>query len=427
MTAPTRTRNLSFFEGQRLSMHDSIELTAQSLLAFGQHRHWAVAFSGGKDSTTAATVVYHLIESGRVPAPETLTVLYADTRQEIPPLQINALQILAELARRGLRTTVRTQIVLPALDDRYFVYMFGRGVPPPSNTFRWCTGQLKVEPMLAALAEAAVQLGLGEMVWDERRQRPLYRGFGQDKFLMITGVRIGESAARDQRIALACGRNGAECGQGWFQEAHSDAIADTLAPILHWRVCHVWDWLRFEAPVNGFPTELVAAVYGGEEAEEINARTGCIGCPLTEKDTALDNVLRLPQWSYLEPLKRLRPLYRELKKPQYRLRKDGSERRKDGVLAANPMRLGPLTFDARRMALGAVLGVQEDINRQALCPWTPPIDLINAAEQARIEELIDAGVWPHGWDGSEVTGDTWLPRQVLADGVIQPVLLQEVE
>ena len=43
---------------------------------------------------------------------------------------------------------------------------------------------------------------------------------------MLTGVRIGESAARDQRIALSCTKDGGECGQGWFQQTSSQAVAD---------------------------------------------------------------------------------------------------------------------------------------------------------------------------------------------------------
>jgi DNA sulfur modification protein DndC len=393
----------SFFEDQRLTMQDSIDLTAQSLIAYGaDYQHWALAFSGGKDSTTTATVVAHLIAEGQVPRPETLTVLYADTRQELPPLQIGAMRLMALFASQGLRT----QVVLPAMDDRYFVYMFGRGVPPPSNTFRWCTGQIKVEPMLAALADLRAETG--------------------EKILMITGVRVGESAARDQRIALSCGRNGAECGQGWFQEAKSDAIADTLAPILHWRVCHVWDWLMFEAPTLGYSTQLVAEVYGGEQAEEINCRTGCIGCPLTEKDTSLDNILRLPQWQYLAPLKRLRPLYRELKHADLRLRKDGTVRRKDGTMVTNPQRLGPLTMDARRHGLATVLEVQHEINQAAAADGQPEISLINAEEEARILELIAANTWPQRWDGTEVTGDVWLPA-VFGEGLVQPLLVMMEE
>lgn len=129
-------------------MERSIELTIESLLVHGwKYRHWAIAYSGGKDSTATVTLVCHLIATGQIPAPESLTVLYADTRMELPPLHACALTILGELQQRG----IHTRVVLPALDDRFFVYLFGRGVPAPKNRFRWCTPQLKVEPMEAAL------------------------------------------------------------------------------------------------------------------------------------------------------------------------------------------------------------------------------------------------------------------------------------
>lgn len=70
-------RNLSFFDDQRSSLEQSIELTAQSLTAYGEsYKRWAIAFSGGKDSSAVVSVVLHLIEAGRVPKPETLTILY---------------------------------------------------------------------------------------------------------------------------------------------------------------------------------------------------------------------------------------------------------------------------------------------------------------------------------------------------------------
>ena len=355
----------SFFDDQRLTLEDSIDLTRQSLHAYAdRYRHWVIAFSGGKDSTTVATVIPHLIATGQIPAPASLTVLYADTRQELPPLHLAAMQTLDILAARG----IRTEVVLPKLDDRYFVYMLGRGVPPPNNgTLRWCTAQIKIEPMQAALADVRRQLG--------------------EKFLMLTGVRVGESAARDDRIALSCGKNGAECGQGWFQESTPDSVADTLAPLLHWRVCHVWDWLTFHAPAIAKSAALVAEVYGGDEALEMNARTGCIGCPLATKDTALDYVVSLPQWAYLEPLKRLRPLYTELRSFRHRKQKAG-ETNKDGRLSMNPNRKGPLTLEARLWALGEVLGVQTDINQAAGLLGRPSIDLINQEEETRIREMI---------------------------------------
>jgi DNA sulfur modification protein DndC len=387
----------SLFENERLTMAHSIELTIESLQAYGSlYRHWAIAYSGGKDSSAVVTLVAYLIESGQVPAPESLTVLYADTGMELPPLQAVALQLLTVLEVRG----IKTQIVKPALDERFYVYMFGRGVPPPKNRFRWCTAQIKIEPMENALSELRASTG--------------------EKLLMLTGVRLGESAARDQRIITSCSRDGAECGQGWLQTSTPDSVADILAPILHWRVCHVWDWLEFHAPSHGFPTQMIAEVYGGDEKEEINARTGCAGCNLASKDTALDTLLKQPQWQYLAPLKRLKPFYQDIIKPQYRLRKNG-ELNKNGKLSANPMRMGPLTMEARRYGLALVKSIQEEVNLHRPLGM-PEMSLISPEEEQRIIALIDANTWPDKWTGDEVRGDLLLP-QVHSDGSVQNLLL----
>ncbi len=69
------------------------------------------------------------------------------------------------------------------------------------------------------------------------------------KVLMLTGVRQGESVIRDQRITMSCSKDGAECGQGWYQQTMPGDLCDTLAPILHWWVCHVWEWLKHGAPM----------------------------------------------------------------------------------------------------------------------------------------------------------------------------------
>lgn len=394
---------LNLFENDRLSLERSIELSAESLRHYGSlYRHWAIAFSGGKDSSATVTLVADLIEKGDIPRPESVTVLYADTRQELLPLHNAAMALMANLRDRGFDT----KVVLPQLDHRYFVYMLGRGVPPPSNVFRWCTPKLKVMSM--------------ERELDALREE---RG---EKFLMLTGVRIGESAARDQRIAMSCTKDGGECGQGWFQQTSSNAVADTLAPLLHWRVCHVWDWLVQADVELGYPTFDIAEVYGHDpqdesgETEPMNARTGCIGCPLVQEDSALERVLMNPKWAYLAPLRQLRPLYWEVKKPQYRLRKHG-EVRKDGTLAKKQGRLGPLTLETREWMLGEILRIQEEVNTAADKCGQPTVSLINDEELARIRELIAAKTWPEKWDGTEHRGDEWLP-EILPDGSIQPLL-----
>lgn len=393
-------RDLSLFEsGARLQMTESIELTIQSLQAHGQdHDHWVIAWSGGKDSSATLTLIVWLIASGMVKAPKRLTVLYADTRMELPPLAIAAQEIMDELAERG----IEFRAVRAPLDKRFLVYILGRGVPPPNNnTLRWCTRQIKVDPMAAAIAES----------------------LGDGNALTITGVRQGESAIRDRRIEMSCGKDGAECGQGWYQQVLPESkgirgrIA-TLAPLLHWRVCHIWEWLRYWAPkeqYGGWPTEIIADAYGGDEAEEINARTGCVGCPLAQEEKALNSIIAMPRWTHLAPLHELKPLYRWLRDPAQRLRKSGIERLKDGSIGKNPQRMGPLTFAARLTALDKILDIQRRVNagRQKL------FELIDGEEEARIRELIATETWPDGWDGNEPTADTFLPVTIYGNGAEQ--------
>ena len=397
---------------QRLQMTDSIDLTIQSLLAYGAtHEHWGIAWSGGKDSSATLTLITYLLDTGKIARPKSLTVFYADTRQELPPLAIAAHQIMDELEERG----IRVEVVTAPMDKRFMVYILGRGVPPPNNnTLRWCTRQIKIDPMEQALRDRLDQL--------------------DGQILMITGVRQGESAIRDRRIEMSCSKDGAECGQGWYQQVLPNAKGlrgrlSTLAPLLHWRVCHVWEWLRHWAPQAEFgdwSTAIIADAYGGDEAEEVNARTGCIGCPLATEDKALNTILLNPQWAYLAPLKGIKPLWRELREPQHRLRKAGREILKSGAVAANPQRMGPLTFEARLMGLDRILTIQATVNAVANATGRPEIDLINAEEEARIREMIALETWPQGWDGGEPIATTIMDT-VYANGAVQPRLFSEAE
>ncbi|MBA9063081.1 DNA sulfur modification protein DndC [Methylobacterium fujisawaense] len=406
----SKQHDLFALTAERLVYDDAVEMTLASLQAYGpQHEHWAMAWSGGKDSTATLTLIVHLIEAGRLAPPKTLTVYYADTRQELTPLAIAAADVMARLARFPW---IRLRVVAAPLDRRFLVYILGRGVPPPNNnTLRWCTRQIKIDPMAAAIE--ADLAGLPET----------------DTVLTITGVRQGESAIRDKRIEMSCSKDGAECGQGWYQQLLPDMKGvrgrlATLAPILHWRVCNVWDWLRVYAPMRaygGWATAMLADAYGGVEAEEANARTGCVGCPLAARDKALEAVVALPAWSYLAPLLGLRPIYRELRLARNRLRQPGGETRKDGTLVPNQQRMGPITLPARLDALDRILAIQAACNAVADRLGRPHVDLLNAEEEARIRELIAAGTWPQRWTGDEPTADVPLDA-IFPDGSVQPLL-----
>lgn len=403
-----------FARGARMVHEDAIDMTLASLRAYwDRHQHVAVAYSGGKDSTATLTLLIHLIDVGELPQPERLYVLYADTRQELPPIQAAAELVMAELRRRNWITVI---VVRAAIEKRFMPYILGRGVPPPNNnTLRWCTRQIKVEPMAAAMAEVLADL--------------------PGTLLTITGVREGESAIRDGRIRMSCSKDGAECGQGWYQQVLPNAPGirgrtATLAPLLHWGVCIVWDWLKVYAPqaqFGGWPTAILADAYGGDDATEVNARTGCTGCPLASEDNALAVIVETRGWEHCAPLLELRPIYRWMRLPPQRHRKSGAERLKDGSIAKNPQRMGPLTLRARLIALDQILDIQRRVCAGAIAAGTPErgIDLINGEEEALIRDLIAARTFPDKWDGDEPSAAAWLDS-IYGDGSVQPILFREL-
>lgn len=391
----------TLFDHERSSLSDALEVTAESLRIHGtQHRHWCIAFSGGKDSSATLAAVLYLVESGLVPRPASITVLYADTRLELPNLQASALAMLEEVRRRGWET----RVVLPLLDKRFMVMIFGRGVPPSHSGFRWCTGAIKIDPMQAAMQEIRQQTG--------------------EKLLQIIGLRIGESANRDKRIRIACSsKNGGECGTGWFEETTPSEVAHSLSPLLHWRTCHVWDWLMLHRKQHGFDTSMVAEVYDQDadgSAHEVLARTGCLVCPVASRDLALERTIARPGWEYLAPLLRLRRMYKEIELPHNRLRKVG-ERRADGSYSSRPMRTGPLLMDVRVRGLATVLKVQAEVNAAAICVGRPTVNLITAEELARILELQHENTWPQGWSDADPAFDAMQP-EIFRDGTIQYTL-----
>jgi DNA sulfur modification protein DndC len=194
--------------------------------------------------------------------------------------------------------------------------------------------------------------------------------------------------------------------------------------LLHWRVCSVWDWLKIFAPSKTYgqwPTAILADAYEGDEAEEIAARTGCIGCPLVEKEKSLTEVLKIAQWKFLTPLLELKPIYREMRLPKYRHRKSGGELKKDGTLGKNQQRLGPLTLESRLYFLDKILDIQNRINSGS---QTEKLFLINQEEESRIRELIANKTFPNKWTGEEITGDIILDKKY-SDGSVMPIMFRE--
>lgn len=413
------------------------------------HEHWAVAWSGGKDSTCLATVVGYAIEEGLIERPRTLQLIRSDTRQELAPLNAAAAELSEEFAARGWEVVT----VEPAQDKGLWVNTLGRGVVRPSNKkARWCTRQLKQDPMTAHMRTwleeltgipdterrlriqvrkggrggksartryakwLEAQFRIGEAV-GVRAGDPLAPLAHEDvRPLTLIGLRQGESDERDRSMAVACTRNGGECGQARFYFDLPDELTARDAPIKHWKTCRVWAWLKHKAPYlpEPWPTALMADVYGGgpkddgsaeseAEADAKAIRTGCVECPLASEDKALAAVLLLPQWSYLAPLRELRTIWDDMPRREHRLVKSSGPR---------VGQMGPIKLASRLLFLERALAIQERVNREAKRLGRPEQWVIPPADERRIRELVAANTWPQGWTGTEPGADEFeVPRE----------------
>ncbi len=396
-------KQTGIWDDMRITLGECMEMTIDSIKQIESlYDTWILMWSGGKDSTTMLTVILQLIADGHIKRPKNLKVFISDTRMELIPLWFTAMDLIDQVRERGYDV----EIVRSPIDDRFWVYMLGYGVPPPSNTFRWCTQKLKIDP-----AEKAMETYLSKLNGTSDK-------LAWGKVLMMTGVRIGESAARDARISLSCGKDGTECGQGHYH-AITNSYLDRLAPIIHWRTCIEWDWLKLFAPGRhgGWKTAMLADAYG--DGEDPNTRTGCIGCNLVQKDRALLVIVKLDHWSYLKPLLKVRSIYAWLKKPSQRIRKVGFQVTKNGKGAKNQNRMGPLTMEARKEGLDRLISIITEVNHRAEELGRPKIDLLNSEEEARIKWHWQNGSWPQGWSGSEpVASKSFV--QYFQDGSHQP-------
>lgn len=130
---------------------------------------WVVGYSGGKDSTAVVKLVFQSLLRFRRPR-KPVTVIYCDTGVEVPLAATLARQALCDLeleaASHYLPISIR--VLSPPVHASYWVKVIGRGYPPPTDKFRWCTDLLRIDPVTRFLeseeaTSATVILGVREL------------------------------------------------------------------------------------------------------------------------------------------------------------------------------------------------------------------------------------------------------------------------
>lgn len=159
---------------------ETLEGLAESYLADG--RPWVVAYSGGKDSTLVLQLVYQTLIALGPKATKPVYVVSSDTGVEPPNVAAHVDTVLsaieADAVRRGIALTCH--LVKPALEEGFWAKLIGRGYPPPTRWFRWCTTNMKIKPSRRAIDRIAAQHGSVVLLLGTRRAESTSRAARMD-------------------------------------------------------------------------------------------------------------------------------------------------------------------------------------------------------------------------------------------------------
>jgi DNA sulfur modification protein DndC len=119
-------------------------------LYLADSRPWLVGFSGGKDSSLVAQLVFDAVQD--IPPDQRtkeIAVVCTDTRVEIPAIVEMIETSLAKMRRyaNDQNLNIEVHLLRPPPEQSFWVNIIGRGYPPPNRTFRWCMQRMKIDPV----------------------------------------------------------------------------------------------------------------------------------------------------------------------------------------------------------------------------------------------------------------------------------------
>jgi len=304
-------------------------------------RPWLVGFSGGKDSTLVAALVFDAVMSiSPEQRTKPVTVLCTDTRVEIPAIADGVESALDRMRRCSEQNNlnIEAHLLKPPPEQSFWVNIIGRGYPPPNRIFRWCTQRLKIDPVTSF-----VQKRMSNGHWSEA--------------ILHLGARRAESSTRAQTMAGREKRNGLN--------RHPDLPRVWVSnPIEFLTTEEVWAYLLQKPNPWGGDNrplyKLYASAANGECPIQIdtstpscgNSRFGCWTCTVVERDKASEGLLASGD-ERMEHLIAFRETLLEFQNPANGKRDMKRKNGSDGP--------GPLTIEARRELLTKLLRLQEEV------------------------------------------------------------------
>jgi DNA sulfur modification protein DndC len=184
------------------------------------NRPWVIGYSGGKDSSAVATLVYlSVLALEKEKRTKNIYLVASDTLVETPKVVDHIDDSLAAIHRQAKldELPITTHKVLPEANQSFWACLLGKGYPAPTKSFRWCTERMKINPVSDFIKSKISQ---------------------HDEVIVTLGSRSEESASRAQVIAKHKIENSR------FARHTTLANAYIYTPIDTWSMDDVWKILR---------------------------------------------------------------------------------------------------------------------------------------------------------------------------------------
>jgi len=325
---------------------------------------WIVGYSGGKDSTLVAHLVFEML-LGLPPSERKrpVHIVANDTLVESPLVVQHIIESITEIeeAAQAFGLPVMTKITRPAPDQSFWVNLIGRGYPSPNRSFRWCTDRMKILPTSRYIKGQVDEAG---------------------QAILLLGVRRSESATRAASVS--------RYDNGERLNRHNDLPGCMVyRPIVELATDEVWEFLALNEPPWGSSHLKLIGLYrnasGGEcpvvtqksdvpSCGTTSSRFGCWTCTVVEKDRSLEGFVEAG-FSEFGPLLDFRDWLASIRNDKDRRQ----ARRRDGrvtITDGGTFIPGPFTLQTRSEIFERLRAL-EDLTGQSLIS-EEEVDLIQA-------------------------------------------------
>ena len=384
------------------------------------NRPWILGFSGGKDSTCMAQLVWNaLSELSADELQKKIYIISSDTLVESPKIVSRITTTLSNMedAAKQSHLPVSTNLLRPKTEDTFWVSLLGLGYPAPTNLFRWCTERLKIRNADRFIQEKVSEYG---------------------EAIVLLGTRKDESGSRQQLMNLY------EIKGSLLSHHSKFAQTYVYTPLKDFTTEDVWNYLLQNKNPWGENNRDLLALYQEADASECplvvdtstpscgGGRFGCWTCTVVEKDKALTSMIEGGE-DWMEPLAELRAELKETQDPEIRVKVREIKRRhgrvelfSDGSDQHTP---GPYTMDFCKQFLEKLLRAQEKVRKEGP---DPKMTLIHDDELHEIQRIwrMERGDWQNSVHEiyQKVTGEKLeeIKEDLSGFGNLEQKLLQEI-